>query len=70
MTQASVNTQPLRHVEYLAQTLRVNEGRLKEYRAELIQAMREAYGPFTLEQIGEAAGLSRQRVSQLLGRAQ
>ena len=62
-----VNTlAPLEAIEIAIERERQEERHLVLARRELVASMRDAYGPYTLQQIGDAAGLSRERVRQLL----
>ena len=57
---------PLEAVEIAIERERQEERHLVLARRELVASMKDAYGPYTLQQIGDAAGLSRERVRQLL----
>lgn len=56
----------LEEVQRIAYRIEEREKDQRTDRAELVRAMKEAYGPHTLQEIGDAAGLSRERVRQLL----
>jgi hypothetical protein len=57
----------LDRVTDLAERARTADDETAKLRAELHEAMREARHDHTLQEIGDAAGVTRKRVHQILG---